>query len=245
MSTALEKSEVKSPVAITATWDGVRHWLNAAKLFEQGKLFSQVMTGFELLALHKANNIQRGGDRANPQNGALLTWEEILVKETGLADSTARRYMDMAKAATPRLKKLPALKNFDPFSTPMAQLAAPQREAMETAVKKLTDGRTQTDFFEELYKTGGGNADAKGGKSRKLSAEEQAEKLKAMALADSGQIGVLLTSSNANFFLLEDLEVNAQIAELDFALKLRRAWLATPKDKRDAKTVSKAIKERN
>ena len=36
----------KSPVVIAGTWDGARHWLNTAKMFEQGKLFAQVMAGF-------------------------------------------------------------------------------------------------------------------------------------------------------------------------------------------------------
>ena len=46
-----------------------------------------------------------------------------------------------------------------------------------------------------------------------------------MALEHSGAIGSLLHMSNADFFLLEDLEVNCQIAEMKFALELRRAWL--------------------
>ena len=232
------KIESKSPVVITATWDGVRHWINAAKMFEQGKLFSQVMTGFELLALHKASNIQRGGDRANPQIGALLTWEEILQKETGLADSTARRYMDMAKAAAPRLKKLPALKNFDPFSQPMSLLAAPQREAMATAVKKLTDGKSQADFFNELYKQGSGNTNSKDGGDRKpQTTAQQANAAFNIAMENSGWMGKAVTASNKDFFLTakdNDLEVDAQIAVLEFALKLRTKYRNTPRAKREA-----------
>jgi hypothetical protein len=196
MTQALQKTESKSPVAITGTWDGVRHWLNAAKLFEQGKLFSQVMTGFELLALRKSHGIVNGSKAHLSQDGKGQDWETILEKEAGLSQSTAYRYMDMAKAAMPRLKKLPALKNFDPFTQPMSQLEKPQQEAMATAVKKLTDGKSQADFFEGLYKTGGGNPDAKGGKTRKLTAEEQAEELLKQALADSGQMGTSIAASN-------------------------------------------------
>jgi hypothetical protein len=245
MTQALQKSESKSPVAITGTWDGVRHWLNAAKLFEQGKLFSQVMTGFELLALRKANGIEHGGDRKSSSHDGNLKpdWETILEKEAGLSQSTAYRYMDMAKAAMPRLKKLPALKNFDPFTQPMSQLEKPQQEAMATAVKKLTDGKSQADFFDDLYKQGGGNADAKGGKARKLTAEEKAAQLKVLALEDSGALGALLESGNRNFFLLDDLEVNCQVAVLEAALKFRRAWLAMPKDKRNPDVIVKLVKE--
>jgi len=239
----LQKVEAKpgrdSVVVITATWDGVRHWLNAAKMFEQGKLFSQVMTGFELLALKKSHGIQHGGDRSSSQNGNLKDdWETILQKEAGLAQSTAYRYMDMAKAAAPRLKKLPALKNFDPFSQPMSLLAEPQREAMEKAVKKLTDGKTQTDFFEELYKQGGGNPNPKDGGERKpLNTAEQADAAFKIAMENSGWMGKAVTASNKDFFLTakdNDLEVDAQIAVLEFALKLRTKYRNTPRAKREA-----------
>ncbi len=238
MSTeTLQKSDSKNAVAVTATWDGVRHWQNAAKMFEQGKLFSQVMIGFELLALRKANDIQHGGDRASSHSGNLNPdWETILEKEAGLAQSTAYRYMDMAKMAAPRLKKLPALKDFDPFNTPMVKLSEPQRDALSLAVKKLTDGKSQADFFEELYKTGGkgtGNADGKG--SRKLTPEEQRAKAVALALENSGWMGKSVTASNADFFLTaseNDVEIDAQISVLEFALKLRHKYRNTPRAKR-------------
>ena len=233
------KIESKSPVVITATWDGVRHWLNAAKMFEQGKLFSQVMTGFELLALHKANNIRQGKrtDLGNLPHAA-GSWADIVKKEAGISDDTARRYMDMSKAAAPRLKKLPALKNFDPFSQPMSLLAEPQREAMEKAVKKLTDGKTQADFFDELYKQGGGNPNPKDGGDRKpQTTAQQAETAFNIAMENSGWMGKAVTASNKDFFLTakdNDLEIDAQIAVLEFALKLRTKYRNTPRAKREA-----------
>jgi len=242
----LQKVEAKpgrdSVVVITATWDGVRHWLNAAKMFEQGKLFSQVMTGFELLALKKAHGVINGNNQHEgrvSQNGKPTDdWETILQKEAGLAQTTAYRYMDMAKAAAPRLKKLPALKNFDPFSQPMSLLAEPQREALTTAVKKLTDGKSQADFFEELYKQGGGNPNPKDGGERKpLNTAEQADAAFKIAMENSGWMGKAVTASNKDFFLTakdNDLEVDAQIAVLEFALKLRTKYRNTPRAKREA-----------
>lgn len=249
MNTELQKAGNHAPVQVTATWDGVRHWLNAAKMFEQGKLFSQVMTGFELLALRKAHGIQHGNNqhegRTSQIGKSTEDWETILEKEAGLSQSTAYRYMDMAKAAMPRLKKLPALRNFDPFSQAMSQLAEPQRDAMATAVKKLTDGKTQTDFFEDLYKQGGGNPDAKGKGSRKLTTEEQRLKAVELALEDSGCMGAAITASNNNFFLLaaeNDVELDAQISVLEFALKLRRKYRNTPRSKRDDALVAEIQK---
>ena len=242
MNIPATKPDSKSNVIITATWDGVRHWLNAAKMFEQGKLFSQVMTGFELLALKKAHGVVNGNNQHEgrvSQNGKPTDdWETILQKEAGLAQTTAYRYMDMAKAAAPRLKKLPALKNFDPFTTPLAKLPDTQRAAMETAVKKLTDGKTQTDFFEELYKQASGNPNAKpGGPKTKPTTAEQAEAAFKIAMENSGWMGKAITASNKDFFLTtreNDLEIDAQIAVLEFALKLRTKYRNTPKAKREA-----------
>jgi hypothetical protein len=240
------KSDRDSVVVVTSTWDGVRYWRNAAKMFEEGKLFCNVMTGLELLSLYKANGIQRGGDRANPQAAGLLTWEEICKKEAGISDDTARRYMDMAKAAAPRLKKLPALKNFDPFTMPMAKLPELQREALTHAVKKLTDGKSQTDFFAELYKQPSGNPNPKdGGPKTKPTTAQQAEAAFNIAMENSGVMGKAVTASNKDFFLTardNDLEVDAQIAVLEFALKLRTKYRNTPRARRDA-VVAEILKE--
>lgn len=248
MNNQLEKLD-SNAVTVTGTWDGVRHWLNAAKMFEQGKLFSQVMTGFELMALKKAHGVINGNNQHEgrvSQNGKPSEdWETILQKEAGLAQTTAYRYMDMAKVAAPRLKKLPALKNFDPTATPISQLGNITRTALETAVKKLTDGKTQADFFDELYKgkTGNPNAGEHGQGSRKLTLEEQQQKAKDVALENSGWMGKAITASNNDFFLLaseNDVELDAQIAVLEFALTLRRKYRNTPRTRRDTDLV-KAI----
>lgn len=245
-NTSLEKIEAeprhgnKSPVVITTTWDGVRHWINGAHMMEQGKLFCQAMTGLELLALHKAHNIQQGGDRkSNPQAaGLILTWEEICKKEAGISDDTARRYMDIARKAAPRLKRFPALKNFDPMATPIAKLSEPQRTALESAVKKITDGKSQMDFLGDLYKKAPGNKEAKdGGPKTKPTTADQAQAAFNIALENSGWMGKAVTASNKDFFLTardNDLEIDAQIAVLEFALKLRTKYRNTPKAKREA-----------
>lgn len=231
----------KNMVVVTATWDGVRHWLNAAKLFEQGKLFSQVMTGFELLALQKANNVVSGKHLLSHDGKGSDDWETILEKEAGLSRSTAYRYMDMAKLAAPRLKKLPALKNFDPFSTSLATLGEPQREALTSAVKKLTDGKSQADFFEELYKGKGGseNPNPDGGKNRKtLSLSEEVVLRKEMALGQWQSIWRGLAAYTDKFLVLTDHEVEAQIATLEQALTARKAWLKQPLNHRQPKLVT-------
>jgi hypothetical protein len=238
----------KAAVEITATWDGVRHWLNAAKLFEQGKLFSQVMTGFELLALKKATGIQHGGDRSSSHDGNLKDdWETILQKESGLTQSTAYRYMDMAKAAAPRLKKLPALKNFDPSTTAIAQLGKITRSELETAVKKITDGKTQQEFGEQLglwkKKQSAPGTTPASGEKKKLTLSEEASARQEQARLDWNGIAMTFTAYTDKFLLLTDFEVEAQIAVLELQLTARKAWLKQPGNKRDPKAIAEMFRQ--
>jgi len=263
---AVVKSESKSPVVIAGTWDGARHWLDTAKMFEQGKLFAQVMAGFELLALQKAAGVKHGGDRSSSQNGNLKPdFETILKKETGLSQSTAYRFMSMAKAAAPRLKKLPALRGFDPTANALASLTAPQAAAMATAVRKLTDGKTQQEFGEQLglwKKPQGSGAtgrplltasgpqgedDQEGDtepveEGKKLTLAQEAELRKQQAAQNWAALDKGLTAYADKFILLPDTDVEAQIAGLEQALKARREWLKNPVGKRDAKAVADLFK---
>ena len=263
--TTIEVKPATKPgaVTVTGTWDGVRHWLDTARMFEQGKLFAQVMTGFELMELQKTNGIQNGNNQHQgrvSQNGKPTPdWETILKKEAGLAQSTAYRFMSMAKAAAPRLKKLPSLKDFDPMAKPLSTLSAPQREAMATAVKKLTDGKTQAEFGEALglwkkppgagvtgrkpaapETTEDGNADepATDEPKKKLTLSEETALRREQAELDWHGIARGLAAYKDKFLLLPDADITAQIATLEQALNARKTWLKDPGAKRDAKAVT-------
>ena len=255
----------KSPVVIAGTWDGARHWLNTAKMFEQGKLFAQVMAGFEIIALQKAHGVVHGNNQhegRTSQNGkSTPDFESILKKETGLSQSTAYRFMSMAKAAAPRLKKLPALRGFDPAAAALSAMTAPQAAAMATAVKKLTDGQTQQEFGEQLglwKKPQGSGAtgravltasgpqgedDQEGDaepveEGKKLTIAQEAELRKQQAAQNWAALDKGLTAYADKFILLPDTDVEAQIAVLEQALKARREWLKNAVGKRDAKAVA-------
>ncbi|MCW5560096.1 MAG: hypothetical protein KIT22_19945 [Verrucomicrobiae bacterium] len=236
----------KLPVSVTGTWDGARRWRDAAVAMERGKLFCQVMLGFELLCLREAHS--QPGTRTDletsGQTGRRL-FGEIVEKELGVADRTARRLMEMAEAAKPRLKKLPGLRDFDPTVKPVAELPAPQQQALESAVKKLTDGTTQVEFMRDLGiaklpqgAAAAGRAKGEGGR-KKLSPSEEVEILQSLAREDWRAIeDRLLGTYREKFTLLSDPEVTAQIAALERALEARKAWLKTKPEARDAQEIA-------
>lgn len=236
----------KLPVAgITGTWDGARKWRDGAKMMEQGKLFCQVMLGLELITLRAAlpNESGKRSDLTSSQLGT--RWEELLDKELELSRSSAYRMMEMAEEAKKRLKKLPELKDFDPTTTAFAELPEKQAEALTSAVKKLTDGSTQTEFMREmgLAKNPGAGAGRKagdGGNAPK-SIGTQADIAKALAADDWRHLDGLLLTYRAKFTLLDDMAVTAQVAALEQALNARKQWLNTAAEKRDAKAADEAF----
>jgi len=234
-------------ILIRGDLEGAKQWLDRAAMMERGKLFCQVMAGFEIAVLWKQAGIKNGGDhcsadaKAVSQNGKVLSREDIL-EALKLSNTQAYRIMEMSVACATRLRKLPALKGFDP-STPITALPPTQQDALATAVQKLTDGHTQREFGESigLWKKpqGSGATGRKPGEGgrKKLSLSEQAELLKLQAAEDWKALEKGHTAYRHKFCALTDLNVTAQIAVLERALTARKAWLKQPLNARDPKAI--------
>lgn len=134
------------------SWDRARALLAGVKLAIRLSLAGQVMLGAELQQLKKDLGYHRGGDRrSNPQSVGLKSWGELVKEELGICDRTADRMIDSWEAAKAKLKKLggqPALLGI--METPAGELDAIQRQTLEAAVGKVTDGETQKSLLEEL-----------------------------------------------------------------------------------------------
>ncbi len=225
--------------AVAGTVDSLRNWLDAAKKFETGKLFAQVMAGLELKALWKAAGLSQGKRSDLSQLGK--SHDEIC-SEVGLSKTQAYRLMEMAEAALPRLRKAPELAGLDILATPISSLTPESSSALEGAVRKLTEGRTQQDFFAEmgLYKKpskgpGGAREAGPGGPvnedvSRELAIQQARE--------DFNLAERTLVTAGANFTLLVDQEVAAQVHVLQMMIDARNKWLRVPKARRDMNAVT-------
>jgi len=228
--------------AVAGTVDSLRNWLDAAKKFETGKLFAQVMAGLELKALWKAAGVKNGGDRkSDSQIGNLIGHDEICA-QVGLSKTQAYRLMEMAEAALPRLKKSPELAGLDILATPISSLTPESSSALEGAVRKLTEGRSQQDFFAEmgLYKKpskGPGGAREAGPESA-VNEDVSRELAIQQAREDFNLAERTLVTAGANFTLLVDQEVAAQVHVLQMMIEARNKWLRVPKARRDMNAVT-------
>jgi hypothetical protein len=150
---------------LAARWAKAKRFIEAATLFQRASLAGQIMAGLELIELHKAYDVQRGGDHRSKFHGeTLITWDAALEKEVGISRTTAWRWMEMGRAARPRLAKsdleLGAILEKNPGA-----LTGPEQELLKKAVHKISDGKTQLEFMLEagVTKAAQGSA-AKGGK---------------------------------------------------------------------------------
>lgn len=150
---------------LAARWAKAKRFIEAATLFQRASLAGQIMAGLELGELHKIYESQgRRSDLTSSHNVTKLSWEEALEKEVGISRMTAWRWMEMGRAARPRLAKsdleLGAILEKNPGS-----LTAAEQELLKKAVHKISDGKTQLEFMLEagVTKAAQGSA-AKGGK---------------------------------------------------------------------------------
>lgn len=145
-------------------WQRARNYVEGAALFQRASLAAQIMAGFELAELNKIYNRQgKRSDLTLSHDDTKLSWEEALKQHLGIGKMTAWRWMEMAKAAKPRLAKsdlqLGAILEKHPGA-----LTGPEQELLRHAVHKISDGRTQMEFMleEGIIKAPQGSG-AKGG----------------------------------------------------------------------------------
>lgn len=244
-----------APAIIPEGWAGVAYWSRLVGRLEHARLAAQVMCGFSLLELHKQYRVRAGRPAkgklpkslviSSERDGSLggtdvnpnASWPDLVRQHAGISDETARNYMAMAEACRPRLKKLqsgPRLREL--LLLPPSSWSDDDMTLVSAAVRKLSDGRTQLDFMSELglIKTG---PNPTGGARPQGQPKSQLEQLEQTVIQVREEWlhaeRHLLLVVGARFCLLNDTQVEAQIACLELCLKARRQWLNTPTTERN------------
>ena len=242
------------------TWQAAKTWLDHAQKFEQCKLWSQVMCGFELIELNK--QWKRQGARTDiadgPPQGPLTSsqpetkfdsFQDAVEKELSVSIATAYRFIDMAKAAAPKLRKISGLEDFDPSAIAISAMTAPKQELLAQAVHKITDGKTQLEFALDLglcKALPGANVpgrDPGDGGRKKISLDEAAQIARDMADHSWKAISHKFLAYRDDFMFRTDDQITGEIAELERQIKARKMWLEQPRDKRDPEPVKDFLKK--
>ena len=185
---------------------------------------------------------------AGRENSHLSQWRRVLEAESKLAPTTAERWMAMARACRPRLKKLQGEDRLRALlEIPPSQWSEDDTALVDKAVRKLTDGQTQLEFMYELglVKLPPGHG-AKGGYHPRLpgpaTIDEQIAAARHLAEKDWPECAKLLDAYGAKFMLLDDLAVNCQISLLEIMVRARRQWISEPPGRRPAVQIEDALK---
>ena len=250
-----------------ATWQGVKYWAELAAKFSHASVAAQVMAGFALSELRKANNVKPGqpkkvlphdagilvshnlphdvgGSATSPHDAAKLSWPEMVEKFAGISDDTARRWMAMADDIKARWKKLaPQVRLKELMAVPPSDWTEKDTKLVTDSLHKVADGSTQLEFMRELglakQKPGANSTGGTGGNTKKkLSlAEEKALHIE-MANVQWHAIQKQIGTYTDKFLVLTDHDIEAQIAVLEQALTARKTWLKQPLNKRDVKAIA-------
>lgn len=245
----------------------LRQYATQSDRFARASLAMQVMAGFELGQIKAESPYTRGGRRTpksnphdaglteNAHNSAVLvkneqanpfegwpTWEGFLQGVLGISADTAGRWIAMAENARPRLKKLDGWGSLvrDLMERPIAALNPDEVDVLARAVAKITDGRTQLDFLQELgivKRPGNPKLGGNTGGRPSASGVIDDDKVKAAAREDWFTTHRGIVGGGMSFTVLSDAEVESQIEWLSRAIRVRREWLGATSALRTPATI--------
>lgn len=239
-------------------------YATASDRFARASLAMQVMAGFELSDVRKAAPFTQGrkpraakyphdaviSENAHKQAlsaqndpfAGFSTWEDWLKGTVGISADTAGRWMAMADAVRPRLKKLDGWASLvrDLMERPIADLEPAEIEVLGKAVAKICDGRTQLDFLQELgivKRPGNPSLGGSAGGRAAASGPVDDSAIIRSAEEDWATIHRGIAGGSMSFSVLADADIEAQIDWLSRAIRVRREWLSTPTAQRTSATI--------
>lgn len=158
-----------------------------------------------------------------------------------IPERSQQRYMGFAQALQSKSATVADLAK-QPLLLTNGQIEEQQAQKVSKAVHDFADGKTLTELYRDL---GVIRQPKKPGevehKAKKLSMVERHAQAVALAKSDWKALGIQLTGYGARFTLLEDLDVQAQIALLETMLAARKQWVDAPKKDRNEKAIAKIL----
>lgn len=217
-----------------------RIYVHALEGMAHGMAAIAVVLGAELQRLHKLFGVRAGRPGLNSQPRLGIKWADVVERELGVSDETARRWMHLAEQAKQRIP------DFRPIAekllaTPLGSLPDLQRAELVERTRKMLpeDGARQLMFDWGVVrkpKAIGGNTydhSQKGkGKTPGLSPDEVRERLRTFCAETSNHVATI--HNQRMHVVLTDAELDTLADNCEALLETVRTWRRTPKGDRAA-----------
>ncbi|MCX8156175.1 MAG: hypothetical protein N3J91_06995 [Verrucomicrobiae bacterium] len=231
----IQPAEVQLPEVSNCSdpWGQVSRYALLAARFMHASLACQAMAGFILIELRKNFAVRKPGRPSSSSISAELDWEDACF-DAGISATTAWRWMKLAQAIKPRLRRLGAEERLrELINSSPSTWNQDETDLVFKSLEKITDGKTQLDFLSEIglaKRAPGGPGGARkndAGAPAPTPALAPATDFTAIAIRDWGEIQRLLESYDAAamFSHLNQALIQAQCAVLETALQARRRHL--------------------
>lgn len=190
--------------------------------------------GFELL-----------GQKDAMPHGRFEEWCEVNLPE--ISDSARKRYMKFSIELQRRHKELgPEARALLLAGVDGGEVVRQENQTkLGEQIYELTDGASLTSLYKEtgVIPQPKKRAPAERKPAKKLTPDEAVRQRQKVARENWLHIETALKGNGIAFCLLEDLEVQAQVAVLEQQLSVRKKWVNTPVKKRDARALEKLLKD--
>lgn len=137
--------------SIEPSWDMARKWAETAKRLQRGVFWSKAMAGIQLIGLREQHGTNQGKRRdlgTSPSSLEKLDWPDLVKREMGISDETARLWMRYGEQVIPALKQFPDLAQL--ADKPVSRWSHDEVTLVGEALEKIGDRKEQKDFMAAL-----------------------------------------------------------------------------------------------
>jgi hypothetical protein len=131
------------------SWDDARQLLDLFKGHALMTVAAKVCLGMTLQALKEKEGYTHGGNRHSAEGK--ITWPELLQKELGISEPTARRFIESGLAVKAKIAKIGgSTKLLGLLDKPVQTLSQADAKTLQDAIRTATDGESITSLLQEF-----------------------------------------------------------------------------------------------
>lgn len=136
---------IQSKTTALPSWQDARTLLDQFKSHALMSVAAKVCLGLTLSQLKEKEGYRHGGRAPEGK----ITWQELLQKELGISEETARRFILAGDAVRLKLNKIGGSQHLiGLLDKPVQSLSKADAEALQAAIRTATDGESMTSLLQ-------------------------------------------------------------------------------------------------